>query len=113
VDCVENTKRPDFVLCEAVHTLLAKARSGYLSEFSAGGLMAEGNDPIICDICRKGHLTLKMEEIAFRQWSDKGYIRCRVTMSVGTCDTCGAKSLPLDSDEIFDAAFQQEYKKLP
>jgi hypothetical protein len=100
-------------LCDAVHTPLAEARSGYLSEFSAGGLMAEGNDPNICDICRKGHLTLKMEEIAFRQWSDKGYIRCRVTMSVGTCDKCGAKSLPLDSDEIFDAAFQREYGKLP
>ena len=68
---------------------------------------------IICEICRQGRLSWRLEEIAFRQWSEKGYIRCRVAMSVGTCDNCGAKSLPLDGDEIFDAAFQQQYKKLP
>lgn len=72
--------------------------------------MVEGNDPIVCDLCRKGHLTMKMEEIAFRQWSDKGYIRCRVTVLVGTCNSCGAKTLPLGADEIFDAAFRQKYE---
>lgn len=55
---------------------------------------------------------MKTEEITFRQWSDKGYIRCHVTTLVGTCDNCGAKSLPLGSDEAFESAFKEEYGKL-
>ena len=75
--------------------------------------MAEDNkEPVTCDLCRKGRVTMKTEEIAFRQWSDKGYIRCRVTTLVGTCDSCGAKSLPLGSDEAFETAFKVEYDKL-
>jgi hypothetical protein len=74
--------------------------------------MAEENEPVICDLCRKGRVTMKTEEITFRQWSDKGYIRCHVTTLVGTCDNCGAKSLPLGSDEAFESAFKEEYGKL-
>jgi len=33
-----------------------------------------------------------MEEIAFRQPSDIGYIRCRVAVSIGFCDVCEATS---------------------
>ena len=75
--------------------------------------MTENNDAPVCDLCRKGRLTVKMEEVAFRQWSDKGYVRCRVTVAMAACDACGTKSLAGDSDAIFDAAFQCEYDKLP
>jgi hypothetical protein len=54
-----------------------------------------------------------MEEMAFRQWSDKGYIQCRVTILVGTCDKCRVKSLEPGSDKILDEAFRREYDKLP
>jgi hypothetical protein len=66
----------------------------------------------VCDFCRKGHVAWRMEPMAFRQWSDKGYVHCRVTLPVGTCDHCQGKSLGPDSDQIFDAAFQREYDKL-
>ena len=66
-----------------------------------------------CYACRTGHLTWRQEQMEFRQWSDKGYIRCRVALSVGTCDSCGAKTLEPGSDRIFDAAFRREYDKLP
>lgn len=75
--------------------------------------MSENSDAVVCGFCKKGRLTMKMEEIAFRQWSDKGHIQCRVEILTGTCDSCGAKSLPEDCDAIFDAAFQREYDKLP
>jgi hypothetical protein len=54
-----------------------------------------------------------LEEIAFRQSSDKGYVHCRVELSVGTCDNCGSKTLQPGSDQLFDAVFQREYDKLP
>jgi len=56
---------------------------------------------------------MKMEEIAFRQWSDKGYVRCSVTVKVGRCMSCGMKSFPAQDDQLFEAAFQREYSKLP
>jgi hypothetical protein len=66
-----------------------------------------------CDFCRKGRIDWRVEEMRFRQWSDKGYVRCRVALSMGTCDNCGAKTLEPESNEIFDAAFRREYDKLP
>ena len=74
--------------------------------------MAAEDEPTIC-ACQKGHVIKRMEEMAFRQWSDKGYIPCRVTILVGTCDNCRVKSLDPGSDKILDEAFRREYDKLP
>ena len=74
--------------------------------------MAAG-EPTICEICKRGCVTKRMEEMAFRQWSDKGYIQCGFTILVGTCDSCRVKSLDPGSDKILDEAFRREYDKLP
>jgi hypothetical protein len=74
--------------------------------------MAAEDQPTICDICQKGHVIKRMEEMAFRQWSDKGYIHCRVTLLIGTCDHCRAKVFDPGSDKILDETFQREYGKL-
>jgi hypothetical protein len=71
-----------------------------------------GNDKeVSCDVCKRGRVTKHSEEIGFRQWSDKGYVRCRVTVLVGLCEQCGAKSLDTTS-KILDEVFQREYDKL-
>ena len=75
--------------------------------------MTEDNDVPVCHFCRKGRLIMKMEEIAFQQWSDKGYVRCSVTVPVGTCENCGAKSFSEGVDALFDQAFEREYNNLP
>jgi len=74
--------------------------------------MADDGDTIICDFCKQGKVALKLEETTFRQWSDRGYLHCRVEILMGTCDACGCKSLGPGSEQIFDAAFQKEYDKL-
>jgi hypothetical protein len=74
-------------------------------------MMAAG-EPTICEICKRGRVTKRMEEMAFRR-SDKGYIQCRVTILVGTCGNCRVKSLDPGSDKILDEAFRREYDKLP
>jgi len=74
--------------------------------------MAVEDEPVICEICKQGRVTKRMEEMAFRQWSDKGYIHCRVTVLVGTCNNCHVKHLDPGSDKILDEAFQREYDKL-
>jgi hypothetical protein len=55
----------------------------------------------------------RTEEMAFWQSSDKGYVHCRVELSIGTCQSCGTKSVKPGSDQILEAAFQKEYRKLP
>jgi hypothetical protein len=75
--------------------------------------MVAEDEPIICEICQKGRVTKCMEGMAFRQWSDKGYVHCRVTILMGTCDNCGAKSLDSGAEKFLDEAFQREYDKLP
>lgn len=67
----------------------------------------------ICDFCRKGRLSWQTKEMPFRQWSDKGTVQCSAALSVGTCDTCGAKTLEPGSEQIFEAAFRRAYDKLP
>jgi hypothetical protein len=74
--------------------------------------MAVEDELIICEICKQGRVTKRMEEMAFRQWSDKGYIHWRVTILIGTCDNCRVKSLDPGSNKILDEAFQREYDKL-
>jgi hypothetical protein len=76
-------------------------------------MMTADNGAVRCNFCEKGHLTWRLEEMAFRQSSDKGDVHCRVALSVGTCGNCGSKTVEPGADRIFDAAFQREYDKLP
>ena len=66
----------------------------------------------LCDVCRIGHVTKRFEEVAFRQWSDKEYVHCRVTVLIGTCAHCRTKSTDPEAINIFDDAFRREYEKL-
>ena len=73
--------------------------------------MAIRQKPPICTVCKEGHVTRRMEEIAFRQWSDLGFMCCRVAILIGNCDNCHARSLDPGSEKVFGEAFQQEYAR--
>jgi hypothetical protein len=72
--------------------------------------MPHTEETTICEFCRKGHVIQRLEDIAFRQWSDLGWISCRVAVSIDVCDVCNARTLP-GGDKILDEAFQREYDK--
>ena len=67
----------------------------------------------ICDICKAGRLTKRMEEIYFRQTSDRGFVHCRVEVVTYTCGSCGIRTIDPDAQSAFDEAFKREYDKLP
>src|SRR5215510_726300 len=102
-------------VCEVAHTSLQNIsrRLTGLGRRRGDRAMAAGDEATICEICKRGRVTKRTEEMAFRQWSDKGYIHCRVTLLAGTCDNCPSKSLVPSSAKILDEAFQREYDKLP
>jgi hypothetical protein len=63
----------------------------------------------ICEFCRKGHVIQRLEDIAFRQWSDVGWISCQVAVSIGVCNVCNARTTLLGGDKVLDEVFQREY----
>jgi len=72
--------------------------------------MPHKEETTICEFCRKGHNIRHLEDIAFRQWSDIGWISCRVAVSIDVCNVCNARTLR-GGDKILDEAFQREYDK--
>jgi hypothetical protein len=54
-----------------------------------------------------------MQELAFRQWTRKGYVSCRVNIPIAICADCGAKSWDREADAIMDEAVNREVDKLP
>ena len=74
--------------------------------------MSDPNDVQDCDFCKIGHVARHSQQIAFRQFTDKGYVYCCTTVPVGLCDRCGARHWNADAEAIIEAVVQQEYDKL-
>jgi hypothetical protein len=67
----------------------------------------------VCDVCHRGTVVWEMREIAFRQWTSKGNVFCRVTVPMATCTECGAKTLDEVAEEMIEEAVKREVDKLP
>jgi hypothetical protein len=72
--------------------------------------MPHKEETTICEFCRKGRVIQHLQDIAFRQWTDIGWISCRVAVSIDVCDVCNARTLQ-GGDKILEEAFQREYDK--
>ena len=58
----------------------------------AGRMMPELENAKRCDFCKHGQLVKREEQMAFRQWADKGYLFCRVVVPVDVCEHCGSRA---------------------
>ncbi len=67
---------------------------------------------VSCAFCH-GHVKNQLQRMKFRQWSDKGYLRCEVMIPVYVCDICDMQMLDDTAERVMDKAFQREYGKLP
>lgn len=75
--------------------------------------MSTKNDADVCDVCDRGIVVRTMQEIAFRQWTNKGYVACRVTIPVATCEECGARNWDEAAEAVIEEAVKREVDKLP
>jgi hypothetical protein len=78
----------------------------------AGWGMSNTNDADVCDVCHRGTVVRKEQEIAFHQWTIKGCVFCRVTVPVAICAECGARSWDETAEAIVEEAVKQEVDKL-
>jgi C4-type Zn-finger protein len=75
--------------------------------------MSKEQDREQCPFCKKGHFIKRPEQLAFHQWSDKGYVFCRVAVISGICNNCGSRNWNEEIETLIDEAVRREYKKLP
>jgi len=71
------------------------------------------NDVLRCALCKFGSLIRSDREIAFKRWTDKGYVFCRVTVPTDICDHCGWMTFNEDAEAIIDQAVRQQYERMP
>jgi hypothetical protein len=75
--------------------------------------MSNTNDADVCDVCHRGIVARKTQEIAFRQWTSKGNVFCRVTVPMAICAECGARSWDEAAEATIEEAVKREVDKLP
>ena len=65
-----------------------------------------------CAFCNRDQLVDLTKEITFHQYTDRGYVTCRVVVPMKICDHCGAQNWDDRADAIMDEAVRQAYDKL-
>jgi hypothetical protein len=75
--------------------------------------MDNANHDQHCDSCKIGIVDKRMQQIAFHQWTDKGYVFCRALVPMGVCNHCGAKTWDEEAEQIIERTVRDEYDKLP
>jgi hypothetical protein len=75
--------------------------------------MSQPSDVERCDFCKRGHVIRHNQPLAFRQWTDKGYVFCRAEVPIGICDRCGSKHWNADAETIVEHAVRRAYEELP
>ena len=65
-----------------------------------------------CPLCKDGKSESKETQIVFRQLTDKGYVLCRVMISIDVCTLCGLKTWDDLAEATLEDAVRQEYDKL-
>jgi hypothetical protein len=66
-----------------------------------------------CVFCKKGCVITRKQQLAFRQWTDRGYVHCRAEVPIGLCDRCGSKHWNQEAEAIVEEVVRREYEKLP
>jgi hypothetical protein len=75
--------------------------------------MSDLHDAQQCDFCKKGPVITRKQQLAFRQWTDRGYVHCRAEVPIGLCDHCGSKHWSQEAEAIVEGVVRREYEKLP
>ena len=80
---------------------------------AGAAIMADNQNGELCYFCERGHFRERTQEIAFRQWTNKGYVFCRVSVTLGVCDNCGSRNWNEEIETLMNAAVRRQYDKLP
>jgi hypothetical protein len=74
--------------------------------------MSNAENGSACYFCKQGRFVERDEEIAFRQWTDKGCVLCRIKLRVGVCEHCDARDWNAETEAIIREAVRRERDRL-
>ena len=74
--------------------------------------MSDEQGAEICELCAVGRKIKRNEQLAFHQSTDRGYVSCRVTIPISTCDHCNEKSWDEAAEAVIEAAVREAYERL-
>jgi hypothetical protein len=74
--------------------------------------MTNGKDAEICEFCQQGNVFRRNDPMSFHQWTDRGYVRCRVTIPMGICDHCETKTWDEAAEAVIEQAVREAYDRL-
>jgi hypothetical protein len=74
--------------------------------------MVSSHDERRCTFCKAGKTLRSDQTIAFRHFTDKGYIYCRATVPVDICNHCRSKSWDGVAEAIIADVVRREYEKI-
>lgn len=71
------------------------------------------NGPDKCDFCRRGAVLWTTEKLRFTRDSDRGQLRCQVSIEIGRCNGCKSAHVDAAADKVIEDAVRRVYSKLP
>ena len=74
--------------------------------------MPDGEHVEVCELCQQGTLVTRDEEMSFHQWTDRGYVFCKVTIPMKICTECGMKTWDEAAEAVIEEAVRQARDRL-
>lgn len=65
-----------------------------------------------CEFCHHGSLITRDEAMSFHQWTDRGYVSCKVRIPMKVCGRCGMKTWDEAAETVIEQAVKQAYDRL-
>jgi hypothetical protein len=75
--------------------------------------MTEKEEEERCYVCKKGRFSKRIEELAFHQSTDKGYVYCRLVIPMNICNHCGHRDWSEETEALINKTVRQKYDSLP
>jgi hypothetical protein len=92
---------------------LGSSRSDRGHQRDGGRGMSGEHQGDTCPFCKRGALVRQCQEIAFRQWTSRGYVFCRITVPMDVCASCGSKIFTDRTESLIEDAVRRESERLP
>jgi hypothetical protein len=74
---------------------------------------SDATPPSLCDFCHHDTVVWQTERLRFGQRTNRGMVRCEVSLPIGRCDTCGSVHLEDGAETLIEAGVLHAYIKLP
>ena len=74
---------------------------------------SDATPPSLCDFCHHDTVVWQTERLRFGQRTNRGMVRCEVSLPIGRCDTCGSVHLGDGAETLIEVGLRAEATPAP